>query len=944
MISKHRRLYAAVCRAVERLICPAEPGVPRRPILRLEALEERCTPTTSFLNTPLLSDLPGVAQARDPNLVNPFGFVVGPGDFGIAAADNGAGQSEVIGPDGQPFPEAVSITIPGGKPTGVALAGFGNRRTDFLVTDGTNTLPSELLFGSGTGAISGWNPGVGGIIPGVGKLDISPNAEVGFQATDGAIYKGLALAQVQGANFLYATDFHNGKIDVIDGQLHKVALGAGGFETFTDPNLPRGFAPFNIAALNGKLYVTYAQQDAQAVNDVAGPGHGFIDVFETNGHFDGRLVSGGDLNSPWGLALAPAGFGDFGNTLLVGSSGDGEIHAYDPTTGVERGVLNDSTGGPLVIDGLRALGFGNGNGTGGANTLFYDAGPSQGAHGLFGTITVPVTDPNGPGVTILENSLSTDVLEGGGPATYSIVLKTVPTANVTVTLTPDPQLHLSATTLVFTPINWADPQTVTVSAPDDFIVQGSSHNVLITHSARSADTNFNNIAIAPLTVNITDRDVPGVDVTQGGGLTVVTEGGAGGSFTVTLFSKPTAPVTVSLTPDSPLNLSATTLLFTPANWNVAQMVTVHAPDDHLVQGLHTINITQAVTSNDPIYNGIRAGAIPITVVDTDRRPGAVFVLGPDNQVHEQKLDANGNSASAYFLAAPGAVRTLLVGHDANNLPEVFVIGLDQQLYALHIDAAGNPVGGYTLVAPGRISSAVLTYDVMNRPELFALGLDNQVYAVHFDVNGQATSGYILTNPGQVLALAAGRDASNHPEVFVIGLDSQVYSAKLDAQGNPVSGYVLTHPGQVKSLAVGNDGNGNPELFVLGLDSQVYAQKLDAEGSSVGGYFLTARGVVVSLLVGHDATDRPELFVQGLDGQVYGQTLDATGTTSTGYVLTHRGQVKATTLTYDPQGHPELFVIGLDDQVYGQKLDASGHSISGYFFTQPGKVQAVRATS
>src|SRR5262249_19953808 len=151
------------------------------------------------------------------------------------------------------------------------------------------------------GAIAGWNPGIPPqpIPPGGTKPPPSTVAEVGFQATDGAVYKGLALAQVGGQNFLFATDFHNGKIDVLDGSFHHVHLSnPPGFENFADPNLPPGYAPFNVALINGKLYVSYALQDDAKHDDVAGKGHGFIDVFETNGHFDKRLVSGGDLNSP----------------------------------------------------------------------------------------------------------------------------------------------------------------------------------------------------------------------------------------------------------------------------------------------------------------------------------------------------------------------------------------------------------------------------------------------------------------------------------------------------------------------------------------------------------------------------------------------------------------------------------------------------------------------
>lgn len=272
------------------------------------------------------------------------------------------------------------VTLPGGLPTGQVF----NPTGDFAVTAGGASAPAVFIFDSESGAITGWNPGVGAVpgVPGPSKV-----SEVGFQASDGAIYKGLALAQFGGANYLFATDFHNGKIDVLDGQFHKVPLGEGGFGTFTDPNLPEGYAPFGIAALSGELYVSYAKQDADAEDDVAGRGHGFIDVFDTGGHLERRLVSRGDLNSPRGMVLAPAGFGDFGGALLVGNFGDGRIRAFDPNTGRELGTLSESPGHPLVIVGLWGLAFGNGKTAGDADTLYFAAGPDHETHGLFGKIT-----------------------------------------------------------------------------------------------------------------------------------------------------------------------------------------------------------------------------------------------------------------------------------------------------------------------------------------------------------------------------------------------------------------------------------------------------------------------------------------------------------------------------------------------------------------------------
>jgi uncharacterized protein (TIGR03118 family) len=357
-----------------------------RPSLRhplaLNFLEERCTPATAYLATNLISDQPGVAPITDPTLINAWGISLSPTGGAFWVSSNHGDLSQVYGGDvnGGPMTQPFKVAIPGGAPTGQVFNGTGSA-TDFSITDGTNTKPAIFIFASEAGEITAWNPGVGVV---AGATGPSLTAEVGFAATDGAIYKGLALGQMNGANFLFATDFHNGKIDVIDGQFHKATLAAG---AFVDPNMPAGYAPFGIANIGGKLYVSYAKQDAAKEDDSGGMGHGFIDVFETNGTLDKRLVSRGDLNSPWGMVQAPATFGTFSSDLLVGNFGDGKIHAFDPNTGKELGTLGSSSMHPLVIDGLWGLAFGNGRTAGDTNSLYFAAGPDDETHGLFGKIT-----------------------------------------------------------------------------------------------------------------------------------------------------------------------------------------------------------------------------------------------------------------------------------------------------------------------------------------------------------------------------------------------------------------------------------------------------------------------------------------------------------------------------------------------------------------------------
>jgi uncharacterized protein (TIGR03118 family) len=360
--------------------------------LHVLPLDDRILPSTSYLAQDLIADQPGVAAITDPTLVNGWGISLNPngGVFWVSA--NGTGLSELYGGDvnGSPITQPFKVVTPGGTPTGQVF----NGTPDFVVSSGTAKAPAAFIFASESGAVTGWNPGVPPPPP-------SKVAQPAFQATDGAVYKGMTLAQSGGNNYLYLADFHNNKIDVLDSSYKLTQLDG----SFTDPQLPHGFAPFNVAAIGGKLYVAYARQDADQHDDVAGRGNGFIDVFDTAGHFEQRLVSRGALNSPWGLVQAPADFGQFSNALLVGNFGDGRIHAYDASSGKFLGTLEESPGHPLVIDGLWGLAFGNGKTAGNTNSLYYAAGPDGEAHGLFGKITANAAGTSPVSATLTGSNL-----------------------------------------------------------------------------------------------------------------------------------------------------------------------------------------------------------------------------------------------------------------------------------------------------------------------------------------------------------------------------------------------------------------------------------------------------------------------------------------------------------------------------------------------------------
>jgi uncharacterized protein (TIGR03118 family) len=322
---------------------------------------------TGYAATALVSDGTS-APNHDANLVNGWGVAFNPQGF-VWVANNHTSTSTLY--DGNGVPQSLVVNIPGASgPTGIVF----NGGSGFTVSAGGRSGPAIFIFVTEAGTVAGWSPGVD-----------ATNAVVAFDGSSlAASYKGAALATQGNASFLYAADFHNGRVDVFDSSFARVTPTG----KFVDPNLPAGYAPFNVQAIGNRLYVAYAKQDAQAADEVPGAGLGVVDVFDTGGTFLQRLVTGGALNAPWGIVMAPANFGTFSNALLVGNFGDGKINAFDPTTGSMLGTLSRSDGSPLVLDGLWGMAFGNGLNSQPANTLFYAAGPGAEAHGVYGRIDV----------------------------------------------------------------------------------------------------------------------------------------------------------------------------------------------------------------------------------------------------------------------------------------------------------------------------------------------------------------------------------------------------------------------------------------------------------------------------------------------------------------------------------------------------------------------------
>ena len=336
-------------------------------------------PSQFYAQHNLVSDGFVPADHINPDVVNAWGLVSGP-TTPWWIVDNGTGKSTLYNVSNGTFP--LTVTVPGaggeqGNPTGIVF----NGGSGFVVNNGAGTSAARFIFASEDGTLSAFR--------GVPVVTVVPNAQA---PAHGAIYKGLAIDSDTNGQFLYATDFHNGAVDIFDASFHAVTIPGA----FTDPTLPAGFAPFGIQNIAGTIYVTYALQDEDKEDDVAGPGNGFVDAFTTSGAFLRRVASMGELNSPWGLALAPADFGRFSGDLLVGNFGDGRIHAFDPATLTADGefeavgLLHSARGKPIQIDGLWALQFGQGTNASSANglrnTLFFTAGPAEEEHGLFGSL------------------------------------------------------------------------------------------------------------------------------------------------------------------------------------------------------------------------------------------------------------------------------------------------------------------------------------------------------------------------------------------------------------------------------------------------------------------------------------------------------------------------------------------------------------------------------
>lgn len=360
-----------------------------------------------YTQTNLVSDIVGAAAVHDPNLVNPWGLTrsstspwwVSDNNSGLSTLYTGAGAIVPINGNGK-----VTIPPPKNAPAGSLAAPTGivfNGSSSFVLP-APNSKPAAFIFATEDGTISGWNGGPSAVL----AVDNNDNG-----SANGAVYKGATSADLNGAKYLYVTNFRDARVEVYDTNFHPVKLSDDAFNPDGDHDgddfhgddrggdggerVPRGFAPFNIQNIGGSLFVTYAKQDGPRHDDVGGDGNGYVEIFTPAGQHIGHLEHGSWLNSPWGVVWTPRDFGVFSNTILVGNFKSGWIAAFNGFTHRFIGFVQNTDNSLLTIDRLWSLTFGNDGAAGPSTTLFFSAGIDNEQHGLFGTLTPIAAEQDG---------------------------------------------------------------------------------------------------------------------------------------------------------------------------------------------------------------------------------------------------------------------------------------------------------------------------------------------------------------------------------------------------------------------------------------------------------------------------------------------------------------------------------------------------------------------
>ncbi len=445
------------------------------------------TGANSYVQINLVSNTKGMAPVIDPNLVDPWGISISTSSpFWIS--NHLSGTSTLYNGGGTITPTVVKIPAAAasaagalGRPTGQVQNNLSTASPVPFLLPTPNGKTASFIFDTDDGTISAWN---GSVVASTAVITVDNSASK-------AVYKGLAIGTSAQGPTLYAANFYSGNIDVFSGTWAPITLAGA----FADPSVPAGFAPFNIWNIGGKLYVTYAKQNVAKNLDVGAAGNGYVAVFDLNGNLIAHLVSGGVLNSPWGVAIAPASWGAFGGALLVGNFGDGKINAFNATTGAPLGTLMTPGGQPVTIPGLWAILFGNGKSGGDTNTLYFTAGVPNGSptpFGLLGALAPPAAIAQiynaaselpgnvAPGEIVL--------LEGQSVGPSPSVTSTIPATGglPTVTNATNP---VNTTTVTFNgtaaPILYAGSGGTAVQVPYE-VAGSSSATVVLTVGSQTA--------------------------------------------------------------------------------------------------------------------------------------------------------------------------------------------------------------------------------------------------------------------------------------------------------------------------------------------------------------------------------------------------------------------------------------------------------------------------
>ena len=655
--SSKGRAYVAVALVASALFFFATSGSPQAGSPAVTII----SPTKqSPVQTNLVSDVPGLASCAtcttDPNLINPWG-IANSATSPYWISDQGTNKSTLY--NGAGTATALVVTIPSvgipSGPTGIISVPTGT--TGFDVPSTTTT--AHFIFATLDGTIAAWASG---------------GIAVTAASMPGAAFTGLAMANNGTANFLYAANFvTGGTIQIFDTSFHSTTL----LGSFTDPSLPLGYAPFNIQLIGTSLYVTFAQVGVPG-GAKAGAGLGFVDVFDTNGNFVQRLISNGSLNAPWGITMAPAGFASFSSDLLVGNFGNGQINAFNPTTGNFIGTVSDSEGRPLVNDGLWSLEFGNGNTGSSPTTLYFTAGINGEQDGLFGAITPGPVTLTFPGQLV-----------GTTSASQSITIENTGSAPLNLTATP----------------------TISGTNSTDFAV------------APTGTTCTNGATIAPTSscvINLTFT--PGAAGARGAAILTIADNASPASQLVNLSGTGTngAPA-VTITPASTLTFSGQIVASTSAPQTITVTNSGNAP---LTFGAQAVGISgdfgQTNTCNGATVavNATCTITVTFSPASTTNNPRTGSLTITDNAPNTPQTVALNGTGMDFSVTAPSTA-SVTRGTPSSITVTVGALGGFTGTVALSctgtIPAGSCMVSAPSVTAPGTATVTVMTSSLLPPP-------------------------------------------------------------------------------------------------------------------------------------------------------------------------------------------------------------------------------------